>query len=83
MNKIILSGDTVQIELIDGEENTSGTWIVEHNEDDINSDVLVSDECDTIEINNSAMRVAMEDMDIEGELSELDMVETEEFIEFG
>ena len=83
MNKIILSGDTVQIELIDGEENTSGTWIVERDEDDINSDVLVSDECDTIEINNSAMRVAMEDMDIEGELSELDMVETEEFIEFG
>ena len=36
MNKIILSGDTVQIELIDGEENTSGTWIVEHDEDDIN-----------------------------------------------
>jgi len=25
----------------------------------------------------------MEDMDLEGELSELDMVETEEFIEFG
>ena len=36
MNKIILSGDTVQIELIDGEETTSGTWIVEHDEDDIN-----------------------------------------------
>jgi hypothetical protein len=36
MNKIILSGDTVQIELIDGEENTSGTWIVEHDEDGIN-----------------------------------------------
>ena len=36
MNKIILSGDTVQIELIDGEENTIGTWIVEHDEDDIN-----------------------------------------------
>ena len=36
MNKIILSSDTVQIELIDGEENTSGTWIVEHDEDDIN-----------------------------------------------
>ena len=50
---------------------------------DINSNVLVSDECDTIEINNSAMRVAMEDMDMEGELSELDMVETREFIEFG
>ena len=82
MNKIILSGDTVQIELIDGEENTSGTWIVEHDEDDINSNVLVSDECDTIEIND-AMKVAMEDMDSEGELSELDMVETEEFIEFG
>ncbi len=30
-----------------------------------------------------AMRVAMEDMDMEGELSELDMVETQEFIEFG
>ena len=82
MNKIILSGDTVQIELIDGEENTSGTWIVEHDEDDINSNVLVSDECDTIEIND-AIKVAMEDMDSEGELSELDMVETEEFIEFG
>ena len=82
MNKIILSGDTVQIELIDGEENTSGTWIVERDEDDINSNVLVSDECDTIEIND-AMKVAMEDMDSEGELSELDMVETEEFIEFG
>jgi hypothetical protein len=82
MNKIILGGDTVQIELIDGEENTSGTWIVEHDEDDINSNVLVSDECDTIEIND-AMKVAMEDMDSEGELSELDMVETEEFIEFG
>jgi hypothetical protein len=53
MNKIILSGDTVQIELIDGEENTSGTWIVEHDEDDINSNVLVSDECDTIEINDA------------------------------
>jgi|MDTC01.1.fsa_nt_gb hypothetical protein len=82
MNKIILGGDTVQIELIDGEENTSGTWIVEHDEDDINSNVLVSDECDTIEIND-AIKVAMEDMDSEGELSELDMVETEEFIEFG
>ena len=82
MNKIILGGDTVQIELIDGEENTSGTWIVEHDEDDINSNVLVSDECDTIEISD-AMKVAMEDMDSEGELSELDMVETEEFIEFG
>jgi 20S proteasome alpha/beta subunit len=39
------------------------------------------DEC--VEMANDAMRVAMEDMDIEGELSELDMVETEEFIEFG
>ena len=38
------------------------------------------DEC--VEMANDAMRVAMEDMDIEGELSELDMVETEEFIEF-
>jgi len=37
----------------------------------------------TEDINNSAMRVAMEDMDMEGELSELDMVETREFIEFG
>jgi 20S proteasome alpha/beta subunit len=39
------------------------------------------DEC--VEMANDAMRVAMEDMDIEGELSELDMVETAEFIEFG
>ena len=62
MNKIVLGGDMIEI--------------------DIDSNVLVSDECDTIEIND-AMKVAMEDMDSEGELSELDMVETEEFIEFG
>ena len=37
MNKIILSGDTVQIELIDGEENTNGTWIVERDEEDSNN----------------------------------------------
>ena len=37
MNKIILSGDTVQIELIDGEENTNGTWIVARDEEDSNN----------------------------------------------
>ena len=62
------------------------------------SNILVSDECDTIEVVGEdrhgdlfetheeaveAMRKAMEDMDLEGELSELDMVETQEFIEFG
>ena len=39
------------------------------------------DEC--VDMANDAMRKAMEDMDLEGELSELDMVETQEFIEFG
>jgi len=62
------------------------------------SDILVSDECDTIEVVGDdrhgdvfdtheeaveAMRKAKEDMDEDGELSELDMVETQEFIEFG
>jgi hypothetical protein len=62
------------------------------------SNILVSDECDTIEVVGEdrhgdifdtheeaveSMRKAMEDMDSEGELSELDMVETREFIEFG
>ena len=62
------------------------------------SDILVSDECDTIEVVGDdrhgdvfdtheeaieSMRKAMEDMNMEGELSELDMVETQEFIEFG
>ena len=53
MNKIILSGDTVQIELIDGEENTSGTWIVEHDEDE------------TLEV--EAMEEAMADIEEEYE----------------
>ena len=62
------------------------------------SDILVSDECDTIEVVGEdrhgdlfdtheeaaeAMRKAKEDMDEDGELSELDMVETRGFIEFG
>ena len=62
------------------------------------SDILVSDECDTIEVVGDdrhgdifdtheeaveAMRKAKEDMDEDGELSELDMVETRGFIEFG
>jgi len=62
------------------------------------SDILVSDECDTIEVVGDdrygdlfetheeaveAKKKAMEDMDVEGELSELDMVETQEFIECG
>ena len=62
------------------------------------SDILVSDECDTIEVVGEdrhgdlfdtheeaveAMRKAKEDMDEDGELSELYMVETRGFIEFG
>ena len=62
------------------------------------SDILVSDECDTIEVVGEdrhgdlfetheeaveAMRKAKEDMDEDGELSELDMVETRGLIEFG
>jgi hypothetical protein len=43
MNKIILSGDTVQIELIDGEENTSGTWTVERDEEDSSNNIFGGD----------------------------------------